>query len=78
MFGIAPPTLAHIHQEAAGRNGPIVVDLDPPDQGNAGTSGGCVSVDPDLLSAIRRAPHGFYVNVHNGPFPSGALRGQLF
>jgi hypothetical protein len=67
------PTFAHIHQGAAGTNGSIVVDLSVPN------SAGCVpGLDPALVDSIRRAPTEFYVNVHNGPFPAGAVRGQLF
>src|SRR5687767_2502030 len=70
---IDPPTFAHIHQGAAGVNGPIVVNLTPPN------SAGCVpGLDPALVDSIRRAPSQFYVNVHTGPFPAGAVRGQLF
>ena len=68
-----PPTFAHIHQGAAGVNGPIVVNLTPPN------SAGCVpGIDPALVDSIRRARSQFYVNVHTGPFPAGAVRGQLF
>jgi hypothetical protein len=32
VTGIETPTLAHIHQGAAGTNGPIVIPLTPPDE----------------------------------------------
>jgi CHRD domain len=79
-----PPMAAHIHQGAAGTNGPIVVPLipdpvAPPPTGDPGFSGGCVpGVDPTLLESIRGTPSEFYFNVHTGPFPNGAVRGQLF
>lgn len=71
---IAPATAAHIHRGPAGVAGPVVVGLAPP---TSGFSSGCVSVDRDLVKEIRQNPAGFYVNVHNAPFPAGAIRGQL-
>jgi CHRD domain len=74
-----PPALAHIHQGVAGTNGPIVVNLAPPVAGDFGHVSGCVpGIDPNLLESIRRTPAEFYVNVHTGAFPAGAVRGQLF
>jgi hypothetical protein len=74
------PALAHIHQGAAGTNGPIVINLVPPVGGGVpSASAGCMSgIDPILLESIRRSPAEFYVNVHTGAFPAGAVRGQLF
>lgn len=37
----------------------------------------CESVTKDRIEAITANPHLFYLNVHNGPFPAGALRDQL-
>jgi hypothetical protein len=77
--GIDRPIAAHIHRAAAGVNGDIVVVLTPPSAGDPGASSGCVPVDDQaLLTAIRRDPSAFYVNVHTGEFPAGAIRGQLF
>jgi hypothetical protein len=68
---IDPVTAAHIHIGAAGTNGPVVVDF-------AGQLHGCVEgVDKDLIQAIRQNPSGYYVNVHTGEYPDGAVRGQL-
>ena len=60
---------AHIHQAPAGVNGPIVVDF------SAQPSGSDL-FDPDLANVLAN-PAGFYVNLHNDPFPAGAIRGQL-
>jgi hypothetical protein len=76
--GIDGPTFAHIHRGAAGVNGDIVVPLTEPSAGNPGTSSGCVAVDTALLTEIQNTPSAFYVNVHTGVFPDGAVRGQLF
>jgi hypothetical protein len=72
--GIAPATAAHIHVGSTTVAGPVVVALSPP---TSGTSKGCASVDPALISAIIENPEQYYVNVHNADFPAGALRGQL-
>lgn len=77
--GIDTPVAAHIHRAEAGRNGPIVVPLTAPASGQPGASSGCVTrVDAKLLKAIKDKPWAYYVNVHTGLFPDGALRGQLF
>ena len=72
---IAPATLAHIHNNPAGVNGPVVVDFIAPTNG---FSFGCAKdVSDALLTDIRDNPQNYYVNVHNTEFPGGALRGQL-
>ena len=46
---------------------------------NAATVGPtCLTgLDKNLLKDIIRNPENYYVNVHNTPFPNGAVRGQL-
>jgi hypothetical protein len=78
VTGIDTPTLAHIHEGAAGVNGPVVVTFAPPETGDPGESSDCVPADATVLTNIRQNPAGFYVNVHNGAYPGGAVRGQLF
>ena len=73
-FRIAPANAAHIHEGAPGVAGPAVVTLDAP---TFGVSGGCTSADPELVADIAANPSEYYVNVHNRPFPDGAIRGQL-
>jgi hypothetical protein len=71
-----PATGAHIHVGTATEAGPVVVGLTPPDV--TGHSSGEVSVDPDLIKAIRQNPENYYVNVHTLPlYAAGAVRGQL-
>ena len=72
---VDPLTAAHIHVAPRGQAGPVVVPLTP--LAPSGASGGCVSADQQLIRAIRQQPSAYYVNVHNVPFPAGALRGQL-
>jgi CHRD domain len=73
-----PVLAAHVHEGGPRVAGPIVVPLTTPDGGDPGTSSGCVTVPRDLRQEILRRPRRFYVNVHNDPFPGGAVRGQLF
>lgn len=76
---IGTPIMAHIHEAEAGANGPIVIPLIPPATGNPGTRAGCISgIGAALATRLRNNPNQFYVNVHTGAFPSGAIRGQLF
>lgn len=72
---IDPPTAAHIHTGAADETGGVAVPFDAP--GAEGDWQDCVSVDPATVQQIIENPAGYYVNVHNEPHPSGAIRGQL-
>ncbi len=85
---IAPATGAHIHRGSAGSNGPIVVNLAPPGDGNAadclteGEGAGLTPPAPKFINGgtvaeILANPENFYVNVHNAEYPTGAIRGQL-
>lgn len=74
VAGIEPAAAAHIHEAPSNTTGPVVVPLTPPTDGD---SEGCVSVTRELAKEILKNPADYYVNVHNGPFPAGALRGQL-
>jgi len=82
-FGIAvtninAPIGAHIHRGRRNENGPVVVPLVHPATGDPGASSGCTQVDAALAQDIQRHPRRYYVNVHTGDFPGGAIRGQLF
>lgn len=68
----------HIHEARAGRAGPVVVPLFTRP----------VSVPPEVRDCVRgvsrrqirdiaRRPRNYYVNLHNGDYPAGAIRGQL-
>jgi CHRD domain len=75
---IATPVAAHIHRGSPRVAGPIVLPLTQPQTGDPGASSDCVDVPSALARAIRKNPSKFYVNVHTGDFPGGAVRGQLF
>ncbi len=71
---IAPATAAHIHLGRRGEAGPVVVTLNTPDDG---FSKGCEKISRELSRKLREHPARYYVNVHNEPYPAGAIRGQL-
>ena len=71
---IAPATAAHIHKGPPGVAGPIVVPLKPPTDGS---SSGCKKISRSLAKNLNEHPGRYYVNVHNRPYPEGAIRGQL-
>lgn len=64
-----PLTGAHLHNAAAGANGPIHVDFN-------GQLVGSVLADSDLASVLAN-PSQWYVNLHNTAYAPGAIRGQL-
>lgn len=65
---------AHIHEGAAGKNGPPVASLQLASDNGDDI---CVDVDVELLKKISKNPDRYYVNVHTAAFPEGAIRGQL-
>ena len=69
-----PITAAHIHRAPQGVAGPVVVGLPAP---TFGFTSGCVAASPTLVQAIITTPSAYYVNVHNAPYPGGAVRAQL-
>ena len=76
VMGITlPASAAHIHEAPVTAPGPVVVPLSAPDAN--GFASGCVSADREEIKEIIQHPEEYYVNVHNGDYPSGALRGQL-
>jgi hypothetical protein len=70
-------TAAHIHQGAAGVNGPVIVPL----VGGAGATAGTWTVTPGAiltvaqLTALRAS--GLYVNIHTATNLGGEIRGQI-
>ena len=74
---IDTPIGAHIHEGAAGTNGPVVVGLEPLPPTGDSSSSGCVSLERQEIIEILRDPSNYYVNVHTEDFPDGAIRGQL-
>jgi hypothetical protein len=87
LTGLASNTaiiLAHIHEGAAGVNGPVRVDsgLTPgapilAGNGVATFTRSNLTVPTALAQSIINNPGGFYFNVHSALSPSGIARGQL-
>jgi CHRD domain len=71
---IKPATAAHIHRGGTSVAGDIVVELKAPTDGS---SEGCKAISKQLSKNLREHPSHYYVNVHNDPYPDGAIRGQL-
>jgi hypothetical protein len=74
VANIEPATAAHIHRAPPTSAGPVVIPLNPPTNGS---SSGCAPIGRALAKELIQTPEAFYVNVHNTPFPPGAVRGQL-
>jgi hypothetical protein len=84
-FKIGTPTAAHIHAGGPNTaNGQIRIPLNPtPTSGLSGRASNCQNVPDTVANAIKQSVSAnptaaFYINVHNGAFPGGAIRGQLF
>ena len=67
-------TAAHIHEGAAGKEGPVKVPFDAP---KSGAAKGCKTADATVVKDIMANPANYYVNVHSTSHPKGAIRGQL-
>jgi hypothetical protein len=67
-------TMAHIHQAAAGKNGPVIVPLT-----KSGDSTWSVPAGAKLTDAQYEAYKAgdLYVNVHSAENKGGEIRGQL-
>lgn len=69
----------HIHQAPATTTGSIVLDFGDPDNIRTGSqlSGTITGLNAVTITNALTNPSGFYYNMHNGPFPGGAVRDQL-
>ncbi len=77
---IDAPTLMHIHgpNASAGVGAGVFIGLGVATSGGAGTLVSSLTHgNLAQLTQILSAPGTFYVNIHNGPFPGGAVRGQV-
>jgi CHRD domain len=72
------PVAAHIHRGGPDVAGPVIQALEAPATGDPGASSDCIQISRSLARGLRNRPSRFYVNVHTGDLPNGAVRGQLF
>jgi hypothetical protein len=70
---IDEPNASHVHVGTADQAGQIMVDLDLPANGPKG----CIPVDSTSVGHMTGGPKSHYVDLHNGSYPEGAIRGQL-
>lgn len=74
---ISQPQAAHIHKGNKSVSGDVAVNLFLVPQGGNKASGCESGVKRGLIRKIKNNPRNFYVNIHTGDFPAGAIRGQL-
>ena len=67
------PTAAHIHQAAAGKNGPVIVPFTK--DGDKFSAPAGAKLTPDQMKAYKAGE--LYVNVHSAANPGGEVRAQL-
>ncbi|MGE0881195.1 MAG: CHRD domain-containing protein [Acidimicrobiia bacterium] len=75
VSGVEGINAGHIHSGAFTANGPVVVPFTTVPVSGAATT--CENVTTTLASQIITTPSDYYVNLHSGSFPNGAVRGQL-
>jgi hypothetical protein len=73
VAGVPKALGGHIHTGKSGEDGPELVALDVTGVNNKM----CLTAEPASLRAIVANPSGYYVNVYNRQFPTGAVRGQI-
>ncbi len=67
------PTAAHIHQGAAGKNGPVIVPFTK--EGDRFSAPAGAKLSPEQMKAFKAGD--LYVNIHSAAHPGGEVRAQL-
>lgn len=70
---IDQPNAAHVHVGGKDQAGQIMVDLNFPANGPKA----CIPIDSTTAGHMTGGPKSHYVDLHNGAFAEGAVRGQL-
>ena len=68
------PTAAHIHEGAAGANGPVIVPLNRISENSFGAPSGAKLTEAQY-TAYKAG--NLYVNVHSARYPNGEVRAQI-
>ena len=71
----SPATMAHFHNGAEGKNGPVVVWLSTKGTPPSSPITGKATLTPD--QAKQFAAGDWYINVHTKDHPAGEIRGQV-
>jgi CHRD domain len=74
---IEAPTAGHIHKGLKGDDGPIKIELFEDEAGASSPIEDCVKAEEKQINKVAKNAERYYVNLHNGEFPDGAIRGQL-
>jgi len=69
----------HIHQAPVTTTGPIVLNFGNPESFSVGNTVNATitNLSSATINSAIADPSGFYFNMHNTPFPGGAVRDQL-
>jgi hypothetical protein len=70
-----PVTMAHFHNGAEGKNGPVVIWLSQKGSEATGAIKGEATLTPDQAQQFEAGD--WYINVHTKDHPAGEIRGQV-